>query len=264
MNFKRIIIGIVVLVSFVQANLTKVIKQETIKTFNGSNVLESIKMNDYNEKGKLIKSTEFTSDKTMKSYTLYEYDSKGMLVKSFTYAEDSTLNNAGEYWYNEKGDRIIDRTDYKSSSTSSVINSKYEYDKKGNVIRQANSFSILPALNHEIVNTFDSLGNNVHTDLYFSNTLLQETDRVFQNKLMISNQVYGFDKKNKKVLTETNTFSYKDTLQTKIVEQNYEKGKVTSEKIFIKAYNAEGHIIEFKKSTNGVLNQKIEYSYIYY
>lgn len=89
-------------------------------------------INTYNEDGKLIKVTEVIDSKES-FYETYEYDEKGRLVRKTEYYYDGEMSSTKEYEYSDDG-RCI--KEYKSGAQEGTYN-VYELDEKGNCITES-------------------------------------------------------------------------------------------------------------------------------
>ena len=116
-------------------------------------------IDEYNENGKLLKTTSYSSGE-LNGYTLYEYDSKGNRTKSVYWY----LNNGEEaigswriYEYNSKGN-LVKETGYNSDNTVYSINT-YEYNN--DLLTKETSWQQYNDVTNETAYKYDQYGNKV-------------------------------------------------------------------------------------------------------
>ena len=94
--------------------------------------------NEYDDKGLMVKSTEYVvNDGSLRHTTEYEYDAEGNLIKDVEYFADGNEGSVTEY--DDKGNMIrwISRIqNIYNEIVSHTGSAEYEYDSHGNIIKE--------------------------------------------------------------------------------------------------------------------------------
>lgn len=90
---------------------------------------------DYNENGQMVEENSYISE-DLDSKTTYMYDNKGNNIERISYNSDGRLDSKITYKHDDKGN-IIEYNFYNSDgSLNKKRTHQYEYDKKGNWLRE--------------------------------------------------------------------------------------------------------------------------------
>lgn len=211
--------------------------------------LKEYSLETYDGDGNMLSLNFRTSTFDMK--ILYEYDSKKNILKESTFEKD-VLDSEIIYKYDLNGNLIEDLVI--SQNDTYRIGTKYEYDSKGNLIKEHTTNSV--GLDQEEIHKYDSEGKEIEFYSFCGGELNSKNTYKHDSKGNTI-EINYYDAKEK--LIETRKYEY-DSKGNKIVFVYLPDGTLIKKEIL----NANGEIIEmYLSNSEGNLYLKLKCNYNY-
>jgi len=261
----RLIIFLTLISSTSVFGQNKQIKQKVEKRLNQSGLITTQIVEDFNEQGHLYKRSVIDSYGMVNSYRTYKVGSDGQVIADTGFDQSNEIIDIWSYEYDSKGEIIKQTRNYPKRGDVYVEIFEISYDKDNNIteLKQFNKDSIL-----EWIHSYEY----DHADLIryvskFQGTIRNERMYTYKKGLMIEEILYDYE--NDELRQRENTlYFFKYDKSGKLINKTVHsvaehlKEKIITEHTY--SYNKENNVISEISIERGKIESRKEFDYKYW